>query len=223
MKAFDASRITKRCSLLQRRADLPVDAFRAHWAGPHAAIARQAPGIACYTQNRIEERLWAWSDEGPAYDGDGIVELEFRDGRSILEANASEVVQRLLPEDELRFLRGITLCRVPSGARQTWPGRGKAMLAARLAGDPHAALERLEAALRLSGCARCSVDPVVDSFHRDRLDHEAAPPQVFASLWFDPQVDLAATIAAGPAWLDAAGHCIARGSLWRCDPLVIIG
>lgn len=223
MSADYPSGPVKRTSLLQRRAGLPVEAFRAHWAGPHAAIACTMPGIARYTQNRVEERLCAWHGQGPAYEADGIVELEFRDGQSAREANETEAVRRLLPEDECRFMSAITLCRVPGGARQTSPGRVKLMLAARMVAGPQAGLGALEEAIRQSGCIDFSVDPVQDTFHRDRLRYEEDPPHAFASLWFEPQVDLAALTGPNRGWMRTTSACIARGSLWRCDPLKVVG
>jgi hypothetical protein len=213
--------VAKRCSLLRRRRDLTVDAFRDHWAGPHAAIARTMPGIARYTQNRIAEQLWAQHGAVPAFECDGIVELEFRDQRAMAEANASDAVRHLLPEDELRFLDGITLCAVPAGSRQTWPGMVKVMMAARLLDGIPA--DRLGDVLGTSGCIEQSVDPVSATFHRERLGHETQPPQFFATLWFDPRHELGATFAAESPWRRAAAACIGRGTVWRCDPLAIVG
>ena len=212
---------TKRCSLLRRRRSLTHDAFRAHWAGPHADIARLMPGIARYTQNRIADRLW--SLPVPAFDCDGIVELEFRDARAMSEANASDAVQRLLPEDEPRFVDAITLCRVPAGACQTRAGRTKAMLAARLSDSSAGSLDALREAVQASGCIECSIDPVQGSFHRQQLSHEAEPPHAFATLWFEPQADLRAAFAEGSGWDRAARACIVRGTVWHIDALPIIG
>lgn len=222
MTSEDLSRWAKRTSLLQRRPGLSVDAFRAHWAGPHAAIACTMPGIARYTQNRVDQRLLAWSAQGPAYESDGIVELEFHDEAWARASTRSETALRLLPEDELRFMGAITLCRVACGARQTWPGHVKVMLAARLAGEPAAALKTLASVLHQSGCKDSSVEAVRDTFHRDTLRYEQEPPHVFATLWFDPAADLAEVVDSRSEWMRAARACIGRGSLWRCDPLKIV-
>ncbi len=211
----------KRSSLLRRRANLPVEAFRAHWAGPHADIARGVVGIARYTQNRVDATLWTASGGGFACDG--IVELEFRDAQVMAEAGHSEAVQRLFPEDEPRFLDAITLCRVPAGARQTWPGMVKAMLAVRLDDDAAVAGGALREALQATGRVECSVDPVLGSFHRQQLGHEAEPPHAFATLWFEAAHDLAGVFGPGSGWARAARSCIVRGSVWRCDALPIVG
>ena len=194
MTTSEPETLAKRCCLLRRRRDLSVAAFRDHWAGPHAAIARTLPGIARYTQNRVAKQLWERHAVAPAFGCDGIVELEFRDEKAMAEANASDAARRFLPEDELRFLDAITLCVAPAGARQTWPGKVKLMLAGRLQdGVPDGALQD---ALGTSGCVEYSVDRVSATFHREDLGWEAEPPHVFSTLWFDPAHDLATKSAA---------------------------
>ncbi len=214
--------IGKRCSLLKRRQDLSVQSFRDHWAGPHAVIARAMPGISRYTQNRILECLWTRQPSFETSSCDGIVELEFRDEPSLLEANESDAVRRLLPEDEPRFLSGITLCRVPVGARQTWQGMSKVMLVARLTDPNGSPVEKMEALLLASGCVESSVDVVADAFHRSHLAYESDPPEIFATLWFDPRSDLQKAFGEHSAWHKAAAKCLIRGAAWLCDPLAIV-
>lgn len=212
----------KRASLLQKRHDLALQAFREHWAGPHAAIACTMPGITRYTQNRAIERLWQTAYPARGYDCDGIVELEFRDERAVGAANASETVRMRLPADEPNFLDGITLCRVPSGARQSWPGRAKVMVAARLADESAVALDVFEQALARTGCEECSIEPVTESFHRPALRHETEPPHVFATLWFPSSPNLRSAFADNSAWGGAANGCVVRGAAWLCDALPIV-
>jgi uncharacterized protein (TIGR02118 family) len=212
--------IGKRCSLLRRRHDLSVEAFREHWAGPHATIACAMPGISRYTQNRVIERLWA--SEPEAYDCDGLVELEFRDEQALREANESEAVRKLLPEDEPRFVDAITLCRVPAGALQIWPERSKVMLAARLRDGTENGAERLQDLLVSSGCLASSIDVVADVFHRTGLLHESVPPQVLVTLWFDPRDDLREIFAERSPWAMCASSRLERGAAWLCDPLSVV-
>lgn len=204
----------KRCSLLRRRADMSVDAFRTHWAAPHAAIARSMGGIARYTQNRVDQVLWERNEGEGAFPCDGIVELEFQDGPALAQANASPAVQRLLPEDEPRFMAAITLCNVSAGARQTWPGRTKVMLAATLGGT--CSDHDMHAALAASGCLEHSMDRVLAVNHRATLAYETRPPHLFATLWFDGP-----TIA--PDWARAIARLVERGTAWHIDPLPILG
>lgn len=213
---------SKRCSLLQRRSDLSTEAFRDHWSGPHADIAKSIPGIAQYTQNRVIERIWSHVPEGEGYDCDGLVELEFSSESSMVAANASDAVRNQLPFDELRFLGGITLCRVPGGARQVWPGQTKVMLAARLS---NASTDRAQACMDLlseSGCAAYSVDWVSDTFHRPQLRYEQMPPQVFATFWFSSLQGARAAFGEGTSWRSQAQSLFERGAAWLCDPWSVI-
>lgn len=211
----------KRSSLLQRRADLSSESFRDHWAGPHAAIARTMPGIARYTQNRTSERIWMAAPDR-TFDSDGIVELEFRNERAMMEANAGDAVQKLLPEDELCFLDGITLCRVPGGARQIWPGMMKVMVAACLEDPADSTAERLHEMLATTGCIASSIDTVCGSSHRSRLRYESDPPHFFATLWFAAQDDPRARFGDGSPWVRAARTRVRRGAAWLCDPLAVV-
>jgi hypothetical protein len=215
MNKFTSQPLTKRCSLLQRRPDISTAEFRSHWAGPHAAIATGMPGIANYTQNRVESILLTWSNIGFQYKADGIVELEFHDSNALEAANQTIEVQQLLPEDEPRFLRGITLCQVPSGARQIWPNRTKLMLAARLESDTTEAWQQLANIVEHSGCVTWSSERVHDTRHRPSLYYEALPPHFFATLWFDGPVNLQNLVA--------VGRFFERGTLWRVDPLQVVG
>jgi hypothetical protein len=180
------------------------------------------PGIARYTQNRVSEGLWNHSESKYAFECDGIVELEFRDEQSMVEANASETVRTLLPQDELNFLAAITLCRVPIGARQTWDGKVKAMLAGKLARA--SSLTRLHEFL--GGIeprpAEFSIDLVLGASHREELDFERDPPNVFATLWFDPHHSLKTIFGPTSHWSKMAPSFISRGTLWRCDTLAIV-
>lgn len=214
-----AAQSAKRCSLLQRRHDWSSQKFADHWAGPHAAIALTMSGIENYTQNRVAETVWARKN-GQGFSCDGIVELEFRDAQAMSEAGGTEAVRRLLPEDEERFLDGITLCRVPGGARQVWPGMTKVMLAACLADGTQD--EDLTEFLRSTKCVEFSVDRVSEVFHRERLRFESDPPQVFANLWFESGRDAKAAFANDSPWAQAATKVIRRGTAWRIDPLPIV-
>ena len=216
------SQVGKRCSLLQRRADMGPEAFRAHWAQPHAEIARRVPGIRRYTQNRVERTLWADGGGHAPYACDGIVELEFLSEPAMAEANASAAVLQELPADEPHFLRGITLCRVPVGARQTWPGQRKVMLALHHAQGVTGLAARVGEALGALPLLEHSVDPVHSSFHREALHHEVPAPQLFATLWFAPGADLAALLGPGSAWAAAMSGLGVHGAAWLCDPLPIV-
>jgi uncharacterized protein (TIGR02118 family) len=95
----------RRITLLRRRESISAEEFSAHWAGPHAAIARRFQALAKYTQNHVVERLdGARAD---TYATDGIAELWFPSEESLKAALASPVIAQLT-EDEPRFLSGVT-------------------------------------------------------------------------------------------------------------------
>lgn len=213
---------SKRCSLLQRRSNLSTQAFRDHWSGPHADIAKTIPGIAQYTQNRVIERIWSHAPEGGGYDCDGLVELEFSSESSMVAANATDAVQKQLPLDELRFLDGITLCRVPGGARQVWPGKSKVMLAVRLLNVSHDNPQAWMMLFADIACAAYSVDWISDTFSRPQLRHEQIPPQLFATFWFDSPQSARTAFGEHSLWSLQASQFVERGAAWLCDPLSVI-
>lgn len=212
----------KRCSLLRRRSDLTAQAFRDHWSGPHADIAKTIPGIAQYTQNRVIERFWTLSPNGQSYECDGLVELEFTSESSMVAANASDAVQKQLPRDELLFLDGITLCRVQGGAQQVWPGKSKVMLAVRLLNASQDNPQAWTMLLADIVCAGYSVDWVSDTFFRPQLRHEQIPPQLFATFWFDSPQSARAAFGEQSLWFVQATQFVERGAAWLCDPLPVI-
>lgn len=210
----------KRTSLLVRRSDLTVEAFRKHWAGPHAAIATSMPRIARYTQNRVEGVVWIAPGNHEPYKADGIVELEFESEQAMAEAGKSESVRRLLPEDEPRFMSAITLCQVPAGAQQIRPGNTKVMVAARLA-DGRDIMDLFDV-LATAKPLEVSVDPVLGAAHRDVLAYEKEEPHAFATLWFEPERSLAGVFGPISEWQKAASQCLTRGTAWLIDPLPIM-
>lgn len=155
------------------------------------------------------------------YDGDGIVELEFLSEKAMADASSSEAVQRLLPEDELQFLRSITLAKVPAGARQIWPGMVKVMMATRLVNEADWSVERLVDVLNMTGCVACSVDPVIETMHRSGLLYETLPPHFYATLWFDSSLELDKAFGK-KSRLAAFAESFERGAAWLCNPLAII-
>lgn len=97
--------MNQRITLLRRREGLPAAAFRQHWAGPHAQIARHLPGLVRYDQNHVLGASVSQRDaEWPIH---GFVELWFRDAAAIAEAAWSETTRRLI-DDEPAFLSALT-------------------------------------------------------------------------------------------------------------------
>jgi hypothetical protein len=80
-------------------------------------------------------------------------------------------------------------------------------------------IDALQDLLKASGCVDFSIDPVSAPFHRQHLAFEAAPPHLFASLWFEPGSDLQAVLAGGSPRISRTERVLRRGSAWRSDPL----
>jgi len=87
----------KRVSLVKRKAGMSVEAFHAHWMGPHMEIVRQMKNLRGLRFNPVFEA-------GPDGEWDGFGELWFdsvEDARAAFEA---EPVKTLLGQDRPKFL-----------------------------------------------------------------------------------------------------------------------
>jgi len=98
----------KRMTLLARRRGLDDAAFRAHWRGPHAALAAALPGLVRYRQNHILDRQQRVGAAPAKLRLDGIPELWFADEAAMAEAMRGPEAAALLA-DEPRFLDGVTI------------------------------------------------------------------------------------------------------------------
>lgn len=83
---------------------MPLSHFHAHWSGPHAAIARDLPGLVWYVQNHVMRQLWC--APGQVRDVHGIAEIAFRDPGALRNTIESWVRLDELREDENRFVGG---------------------------------------------------------------------------------------------------------------------
>ena len=94
--------LRKRIALLQRRPDLSLQDFDAHWAVPHAKLIAALPGLGEYVQNPVRA---FWTNGDPRATLDGIVEVWFDDAAvAAPEAHTSTAQQ----DDEVRFIRTLT-------------------------------------------------------------------------------------------------------------------
>lgn len=189
----------KRVTLLRRREDLTEQAFRAHWAEPHAAIARGFEGLLRYNQNRIDAVCW---QTGPVrFEVGGIVKLWFKSPDAV-ERNAVSGTMEALIEDEPRFLSGLTAL----AAGESWISQSascgiKYMILAQAA-DPERLLAAVERA-RPEGGADCAspcvyLDRLAPSFTREALWSEPQPPDAAITVWCD-DADVAGAFVDGPA------------------------
>jgi hypothetical protein len=67
----------RRITLIRARHGLAQQDYDAHWSGPHAAIARDLPGLVWYVQNHVVKRLTPTRSRFG--DLDGIAEIAFED------------------------------------------------------------------------------------------------------------------------------------------------
>jgi uncharacterized protein (TIGR02118 family) len=89
----------KRVSLVKRKPGMSIEAFHAHWLGPHMEIVRQMRNLRGLRFNPVVEA-------GPDREWDGIGELWFdsiEDARAAFEA---EPIKGLLGKDRATFLGG---------------------------------------------------------------------------------------------------------------------
>lgn len=227
---MDTHQQPKRMTLISRRSDLTFDEFVAHWAGPHAAIAVQMPGLTSYFQNRAVQVIWTL--EGDAgFQIDGIPELSFESQAAMEHAGTTEVVRQLLPADELRFLSGITLCSLETD--KFWRCKNnppadhtKVLLVAAKRPEMGDADFRHGVGSIAELCSANSngiqVDWTRDGYGRPNLRREPIVPDLFLTVWV-PTPAQAATLFADEARLRHLMRSLfCRVSVLRCDPLRVI-
>ncbi len=189
MGDLESNTVLKRITYLEKREDLSQTDFGQHWAGPHAEIARDLPGVACYLQNHVQRRI-SLSDE-PAYRVDGIVELWFVSHEVVSAASDSLVADRLV-EDEVKFLSGLTggpvIAHLP---HDPWPYKIW-VLGLRNLETTSDALGQWEQKLcgSLPGVLGSEINLLKDNpvlLLREGLRHETRIPHVAVALGFEDQ------------------------------------
>lgn len=93
--------MVKLVGLIRKRQDLSFEAFRQHWLGTHAQLARQLPGLRRYRVNIIDRTPFPDS----AYDG--FSELWF-DSQEALDRAFSAPTVDALAADIPRFIGELT-------------------------------------------------------------------------------------------------------------------
>lgn len=177
----------KRITLLARRDDLTFDQFSDHWFTVHGEIVKDMPMVHGYIQNPIKARLLtALNSENP-YSFDGIVELWFENQAAQDTAFAADAA-KLLPKDELNFIRGITIFPVTEDRKEPKSHPVKVIVAARF-GDGSdrgqgAGSELAEQFGALDGVTVVSVNHLDEVSWREHLWHEPQAPNVLIELGF---------------------------------------
>ncbi|MFM0616325.1 EthD domain-containing protein [Paraburkholderia nemoris] len=175
-------------TLLARKDGTSVSDFRAYWAGCHANLALCMNGISSYTQNRVDKILWRRSDNQGCFHVDGVVELCFKDENVMLEAQASAVGSKYIPEDEPNFLRGWTLCVVDNDDEQAEP-KGVKVIVPLVMKTTVSRSDLKQALIEVNDAqnspARLSFNWTTRTASRARLWSEPRPPDAIVSLWFE--------------------------------------
>jgi uncharacterized protein (TIGR02118 family) len=180
----------KRMSLLHRRSDLSKEAFSAYWAGHHAAIARDYPGLAKYTQNHVIRRLDP--AERDVFETDGMAELWFSSEAEVTVAMKSSVAPALVA-DEPNFLAGVTGMLLTGVSVDDGIGGAKVIVLAR-----RKTREGIPPGSAV-GLLHASVSTVSSVFKRDALAALTTPPDtILTARFIDP--DAAVTAVATGAW-----------------------
>lgn len=188
----------RRMTLLRRRPDMSAERFSAHWAGPHAVIAKAYKGLEKYTQNHVVERL----DGAPVdhFSTDGMAELWFPDAGALNTALGSDVADRLI-EDEPRFLDGVTGMILGGAPLDDGAGGVKVIVLARR--KPGAS----PVADPLAGMTYASAATVASTYGRDKLWHVPEPPDTVLVARFTDAETARKVIGAG-AWPALGGLAV---------------
>ncbi|MBG6238444.1 uncharacterized protein (TIGR02118 family) [Mycetocola sp. CAN_C7] len=166
--------LRKRIALLRRRADITLEQFDAHWAGPHAPLIQRLPGLRRYVQNH---RVAA-ADETI----DGVVEVWFDDA----VVSSPEVhFSGEQAEDELRFLSGLSAFVVDDTSDYDPPAKVWAILRERTPGAAMRAADSLRSALPSSEVRVNRRLKDVPAMSRPALASEDPLPDVLLTICFD--------------------------------------
>ena len=177
-------------SLLHRRPDLSKEAFSAYWAGHHAAIARDYPGLAKYSQNHVIRRID--HPEHDLFETDGMAELWFPSEAEVAIAMKSSVAPALIA-DEPNFLAGVTGMLLTDVSVDDGIGGTKVIVLAR-----RKAREDILAG-SATGLLHASVSNVSSIFKRDALTALMSPPDTILTARFVDE-DAALTAVETGAW-----------------------
>ena len=210
----------KRMTLLAKREDMRIETFRSHWSGRHAQLALSLPGVCKYTQNRVESELLSLPHTG-AFHVNGIVELFFTDEDAMKQAWNSDTGSRIIPDDELLFLRGWTLSIVETDGPHDHVGAKVIVpIALRDGISVEAACLTLRDAALGAGATQIASNRVISSHERPRLWSEPVPPELFFVCWFET-VDQACAAFSEAGLVHAVRDTAQLASACLCDPLVI--
>jgi uncharacterized protein (TIGR02118 family) len=196
-------------TMLMRRRDRSLAAFREHWLGRHADIVRAVPQLHRYYQNHIVATLGR-AVGAASFNVDGIPELWFLSESDKQAAFASPAAAQL-PVDEPNFIEGITIFAIEEAVLTAGKGDAKVLVLRRGSGTLGALdawCRELESAL--PGARACTCNRILSADGRPGVTREADPPDAIVELRFaDSQAAKAAYAA--PDFADFAARCEGRG------------
>lgn len=172
----------KRMTLLRKRPDLSTDAFRQHWAVPHAEIAKGFTGLEQYLQNRITQTCWHTGTTSFAIDG--IVELWFTSPQAVAENAVSDTTKALIV-DEPRFLSGLTALTAGESQISNPDFAGQKYMILAQCDTPEHLIRQLKTVLAAQNGISFDFDLLTLSFVREALSAEPVPPNMALSIWQD--------------------------------------
>ncbi|GKY87090.1 EthD domain-containing protein [Sinisalibacter aestuarii] len=180
----------KRITLLARRDDLTFDEFSNHWFTVHGDIVKDMPMVHGYIQNPIKARLLTALNAENPFSFDGIVELWFKDQAAQDVAFAADAA-KLLPKDELNFIRGITIFPVTEDRSGPEGLPVKVIIAARFGDGSDRGQDNTKALVgqlaALDGVQVVSVNHLDEVGWREHLWHEPLAPNALIELGFDSE------------------------------------
>ena len=221
----------KRLVLIARKADYSPEQFRTHWSGPHADIIKRiiahfpdAEKVR-YTQNRVARNLWQHSSSARSFNVDGFVEVHLTAKTPPQTAVSSGAVASML-EDELRFLRAFTECRVEAEGSDLHDASGQKIIFIAAKGNEIDERTFATAVRRafglgttaLQGVRQVCLNWTTATSVRQKLLHEVAPPSVLVELWVE-NVDMAGLEDIRRDLMAVA----VKQSAYEIDPHIVLG
>ena len=205
----------KRMTLLVRKHDLSLAQFRTYWHEHHARIVERMPGVSGYVQNPVIECLTKGEGDARPFTFDGVVELWFADEAAKVAAFDSPAAKSL-PDDELNFMRGITIFAVEETELRPGSGNARIMLLCR-GGHADANAESAPGAFghraaSLPGVRRAVANRVLSVDWRAHLWHEPRPPDLIVELGFESVLQ-ARALTRSPAFVSLEADYRSSGGI----------
>jgi hypothetical protein len=166
----------RRVTLIKAKAGLPPKEYDAHWSGPHAAIAKDLPGLIWYVQNHVVRPLT--EPQGRFGELNGIAEVAFDDPDKVRGTVTGWSRVGELRDDERAFLgdKFTFVTHLPPDIPDLCQRRIVAMLERPADGSPAPSEESLShAAEAISAVSPCHLQMVAHEPDTPAAELEAQP------------------------------------------------